>query len=300
MRTSTILCILAACCSFVGYAQKSSPEKALPKKLRKELSYIPGGSSVLGKDTTEVKAFFIKREEIKQQEYAAFLAHLRAAKEEETLRIAAIDSMGWLAVGPYNQPYVTYYHAHPAYAPYPIVNITYEAALAYCAWYEKELNKQLAGKYTAEVSLPTSAEWIRAVRGDNHFYTYAWGGPHLRNALGCALCNYAVVGDEAITRNAETRKPEVLTTAIVGPVVIAGHVSDNADILAPTYTYSPNHFGLYNMNGNAREMTATKGVCIGGSWRDTGYDVRNESIATYSTSACDLSFRPIVRLVAIP
>ncbi len=262
------------------------------------MSFIPGGKSVLEKDTTVVQAFFIKREEVKQQEYAAFLAHLRATKNEETLRIAAIDSMGWVAVGPHNQPYVTYYHSHPAYALYPIVNISYEAALAYCTWYEEELNKQLAGKYTAKVSLPTTSEWIRAVRGDEHFYHYAWGGPYLRNALGRALCNYAMVGDEAITRNAETRKPEVLTTAIAGPVLIAGHLSDNADILAPTYTYPPNLFGLHNMNGNAREMTVTKGVCIGGSWRDTGYDVRNESIASYSTSACDLSFRPIVRLVA--
>lgn len=269
----------------------------LPKKLRKELAYIPGGKSVLNKDTTVVTSFFMKREEVKQQEYASFLAHLRATKAEETLRIATVDSMGWAAVGPHNQPYVTYYHSHPAYAPYPIVNITYEAALAYCAWYEHELNKQLEGKYTATVTLPSTSEWIRAVRGDEHFYPYAWGGPYLRNALGRAMCNYAPVGDEAITRNTASRKPEVLTNAIVGPVIIAGYIRDNADILAPTYTYSPNMHGLYNMNGNAREMTATKGVCIGGSWRDTGFDVRNESLASYTNSACDLSFRPIVRLV---
>lgn len=290
------LLLFMFCAVYAGQAQKNDAQKMLPKDLRKTLSFIPGGKAVLEKDTAEVTDFFIHKTEVSQKEYGLFLAHLRHSNDQEKLRIAAIDSTAWRSIGAHNEPYVTYYHSHPAYADYPIVNISYEAALAYCAWYETELNKQLQGKYTAKVSLPTTHEWIRAVRGDNHFFVYAWGGPFLRNAQSRTLCNFVSIGDEAITRNPETRALEIMKGAGGSRLGVAGYHNDNADILAHVYAYSVNRFGLYNMNGNAREMTATKGLSIGGSWRDTGYDVRNESLSNYTTLAPDLGFRPIVRL----
>lgn len=293
---SFLLLLFMFCAVCAGYAQRNDAQKMLPKDLRKTLSFIPGGKAVLEKDTAVVTDFFILKTEVSQKEYGKFLAYLRQSNDQEKLRIAAIDSTAWRSIGAYNEPLVTYYHSHPAYADYPIVNISYEAALAYCAWYEIELNKQLQGKYTAKVSLPTAHEWIRAVRGDNHHFVYAWGGPYLRNAKAQTLCNYVSIGDESIARNPETRELEVKKGAGGGYMGVAGYLNDNAEILALVYAYPVNGFGLYNMNGNAREMTAAKGTSIGGSWRDTGYDVRNESLFNYTTLGPDLGFRPIVRL----
>lgn len=287
------------CCSLENIAQKNSELKMLPKTLRKAHSFIPGGKAVLEKDTAVVNDFFIQKTEVSQQEYGMFLAHLRQSDEQEKLRIATIDSTAWRVIGAYNEPYVTHYHSHPAYKDYPVVNISYEAALLYCQWYEAELNKQLQGKYTAKVSLPTAHEWIRAVRGDNHYFVYAWGGPFIRNAKCQTLCNFVSIGDESITRNPQTRELEVKKGVGGSYLGVAGYLNDKAETLAPAYLYPQNAFGLYNMNGNAREMTSSKGISIGGSWRDTGYDVRNESLSNYTTPAPDLGFRPLVRLQKI-
>ena len=49
------------------------------------------------------------------------------------------------------------------------------------------------------------------------------------------------------------------------------------------YAYGPHRFGLYNMNGNVAEMVADRDIVVGGSWKNTGYDVRNESCLLYTS-----------------
>ncbi|MEI8201577.1 MAG: hypothetical protein WCH34_01100 [Bacteroidota bacterium] len=51
--------------------------------------------------------------------------------------------------------------------------------------------------------------------------------------------------------------------------------------------------GIYNMCGNVAEMVAEKGIAVGGSWKDTGYDVRIESTINYSEPSPSIGFRPV-------
>ncbi len=251
----------------------------------------------MGKDTSKVDAFFITKMEVSQGEYDVFLKALSQTGDATKLRNASIDTTTWSAIGDGMSPYTKYYHSHPAYRNYPVVNIGFEAAVLYCRWLEENLETQLGGEYDVEATLPSRAEWIRAARGDNHFYKYAWGGPALRNAKGCVLCNYRNIGDEAISRNSTDNEYEVVSGESGSLMGVAGYLSDNADILAPVNAYSSNDFGVLNMNGNAREMTRENGLAVGGSWRDPGYDVRNESTSNYTGPAPDLGFRPVLRIV---
>jgi formylglycine-generating enzyme required for sulfatase activity len=57
---------------------------------------------------------------------------------------------------------------------WPIANISWREALAYCDWLENTLNASSPAKIGWRISLPTEAEWERAARGQRA-NVYPWG-----------------------------------------------------------------------------------------------------------------------------
>ena len=74
-------------------------------------------------------------------------------------------------------------------------------------------------------------------------------------------------------------------------------IGDNADVLAPSKSYWPNDFGIYNMNGNASEMISDGEFVVGGDWRSPGYDIRNESIKAYNGPSPEIGFRIVASYI---
>ncbi|MBC7226249.1 MAG: SUMF1/EgtB/PvdO family nonheme iron enzyme [Thermoflexales bacterium] len=113
---------------------------------------IPGGSFLFGEDRRPVMtmAFRIGRYPVTNAQYARFLAanpqHPVPYVDEEWAR-------------PYNWDPVT--RTYPeGKANHPVVLVSWEDAMAYCAW--------------AGVRLPTEEEWERAARGEDG-RAYPWG-----------------------------------------------------------------------------------------------------------------------------
>ncbi|MGB8705641.1 MAG: formylglycine-generating enzyme family protein, partial [Gillisia sp.] len=98
---------------------------------------------------------------------------------------------------------------------YPVVQVSYEDALAYCKW--------------AGTRLPTEAQWEYAARGGMGKSKYTWGN-----------------SDKELSAHANTWEGEFPTT---------NSKKDGFEGAAPVRSFPPNKFGLYDMAGNVWEWT---------------------------------------------
>lgn len=99
---------------------------------------------------------------------------------------------------------------------YPVVQVSYEDALAYCDW--------------ANRRLPTEAEWELASRAGSYGTIYNWGD------------------DESVLKEkANTWE---------GEFPVENTKADGFELRAPVKSYPPNAYGLYDMAGNVWEWTS--------------------------------------------
>lgn len=265
MKTKFILALIALLPLFSFLKNSKGEIKLLPKDYRKSFSFIPNGEVEINSSQQEVKAFYLSKTEVSNLEYRTFLNELKAQGKTAELSIAQIDSAGWRMQHSSYEPFVVHYHTHPAYNPYPVCNVSYEAALMYCEWLENKINgcsKDKSIKY--DVYLPSRAEWTRAANGNSINNKYAWGGPECRNAKGCYLANF------------NTQE-------------------DNASVTCLSFAYAPSVYDTYCMNGNVSEMVSEKGIAVGGSWLSKEEEITNTSFINYNSSSPSIGFRVALR-----
>lgn len=225
-------------------------------KLNKRIySSIPRGEFEWDGKLIPVNEFYLQTREVSNIDYKIFLFDLIKNRRENDYRIAAPVTSKWEKYGGNTNPYIQYYFSHQAYSNYPVVNITREAALLYCAWLSEEYERAYSDARKSRVInfyLPTDIEWMYAASSGGKFFPYPWGGPYLRNSKGEFLANHQAFKDE--------------------------RSRDQPEMLAPAHAYYPNEFGLYNMSGNAAEMITyhdTKEVGTkGGSWKSIAENIK--------------------------
>ncbi len=276
---------------FAGLLIQSSTQKEkLPsfavvnKRVSEYYGFVKSGQVLLENDTVAVQSFLMSKGEVTNFEYQIFLKDLLERGELEKYAIANIDSMNWRGENCFNQQYVEYYHKHPAYRNYPVVNISKEGAELYCEWATEKFNQLLPEKQQLKFRLPLKAEWLRAACGDDFDAVYTWKGAYLRNSKGLFLANFVRVGESSVARD---DKGEF----VIVPYGYARYDEYESDIIAASKSYFPNEFGIYNMNGNVAELLADSDEVIGGSWYDAGYDIRNRSVKKYTGSNPTVGFR---------
>jgi len=196
---------------------------------------------------------YASKYEVSNQQYNAFLNDLIRSQELSKYKIAEVDSTNWTRIYQFGEPFMTHYHRHPAYANYPVVNVSYEGAALFCEWLTEKYNSVPNRKFKKVVfRLPTEREWITAAKGGDDSAVYPWKGNDLTNKKNQPNCNWR-----------------------------SNLFVDNADITTTVKCYTPNAYGLYNMSGNVAEMIAEKGFTKGGSYRDGEEKMTIASIDDY-------------------
>jgi formylglycine-generating enzyme required for sulfatase activity len=293
MKTATfftLTLIVIFYTNVVLFAQNDA--KKIVKSLKQDFSFVPSGNAFVEGKEVSVQSFYMQNGEITNRQYLVFLNSLKSTGQLEKFKIAQIDTNQWVTSLGSMEAFKQYYHSHPAYLDYPVVNVSHAGALLYCEWLNENMGtvNGLPGVY--KFRLPERAEYIRAARGDNPTVNYSWKNNFLRNSEGQIMCNFLQFGSENIHKNEETNKFEVLILDMD-----LGGVNGSADIVAPSESYWPNEFGIYNLNGNVAEMIVQDGIAVGGSWQNTGYDVRIESKSTYTNPNPITGFRVVMTFI---
>jgi len=264
-------------------------------KMKKEnLVYIPAGTFYLNEDTISVMSMYMSPTEVTNAEYLKFVNDLKRNGNEKEYLIALPDSMKWCSKNAYNEPYVEHYFRHPAYADYPVVNITREGAELYCIWYTKKMLLKYPKSKFNDFRLPSREEWIYAAKGGLKNSPYPWGGPFTYNVDGKYLANFLHIGEHNVKRN---RKGDIVITK--GDEFSGAQLNDAADILAPSLSFNPNGYGLYNMAGNAAELIARDTVAMGGSWKSPGFDIRVTSEESATKAKPTIGFRMVSTYIPV-
>lgn len=278
-----LLFVLTSLLSFHHLAQSK-----IPKVLKKSYFYVPSGNVILEEDTVSVQGFYMYFQEVTNANYQEFLNWIEKEGTEKMKKTVQIQHQNWTSeeASFTSEALAEKYHTHPAYREFPVVNVSQEAALLYCQWLEEVFEKEYNLK--VKVRLPYHAEFIRAGAGSDLTASYAWKGLYMRNSEGQFLANFTRIPQSTISRN-KNGTLEIQTWK--------GKVSNSADLTAPSMSYFPSEYGLYNLNGNVAEMINEEGIAVGGSWMDYGYDIRLQSRKAYTNASCDIGFRPVFTIV---
>ena len=233
--------------------KKRNMLKALQKHDKDAYAYIPSGSFDYNGKTISVQAFYMGTTEVTNFEYRTFLFDLLIQNRNAEFLKAKPDQSQWnsLSNGK-TSPFSEHYFSHKAYNEYPVVNVSREGAELYCKWLSEELRKFVGekkeGSYN-DVRLPIRAEWVKAASVEGTMLPYPWGGPYVRDSRGLILVNHTPDSTEMVEFK------------------LSG-----SDITAPSKSYFPNEYGLYNMSGNVAEMVyaglaKSEPGTAGGSWK---------------------------------
>lgn len=203
---------------------------------------------------------FACKMEVTNREYSQFLAYLRVT-DTAFWRINLLDTTRWNEKLFYGEPYVKFYHIHPAYASYPVVNVSWKSATAYCEWLTEMYRQQPVKKYPGgHFRLPMREEWRAAARGTDKDAVFPWKGGSLVRSNGQIPANFTMLDQGTVLGETSYTARSIDVNAQSGGF-----------ITSEVRSYWPNSIGLYNMAGNVSEWVQENTGTIGGNWRSGGY-----------------------------
>lgn len=249
------------------------------------LAWIPAGTFTMGDNRTPIASPAFKAE-VKQ---GYWMSTTEITNEQFRALFPEHDSR---YIGQTWKDHTT--PGYPANQPQqPVVRISWNEANDFCHQLGKQLN--------CTVVLPTETQWEWAARAGS--MDDFWFGPATADFSAYENLADSTTVDLAVTGvDPKPMRPTDPMRAFWDFLPKVLEVNDRQLISAPVASYRPNPWGLYDMNGNVAEWTASdylpyplkekssataeKKVVRGGSWRER---------PTFSTSAARKAFQPWMR-----
>ncbi len=252
IRLSFFLVVAAVCAAFVSAPSK--PEFRPPGTVE----FTEG----LFFDETEISVFNWK-------EYQMWLEKEHGKSSQEYLASQPDTSL----FDHFYAPFAQHYFTHPAYRNYPMVCITYEQAVAFCAWRTdrvrelvlvRKVDRNLEEIPCITYRLPSKEEWELAAASP-------------------------------LNKKSLKKLPKVYQE-MDAPYNLKGQYDQSAaggtfDFTSPVDVGARNSFGMQNLFGNVAEMVNQKGIAKGGSWDHTLEESALTNDLTYSEGTEWLGFR---------
>lgn len=206
-----------------------------------------------------------------------------------------------------------------SYDDYPVVNITHEAAVAYCDWLTEQYNSSGKKKYKeATFRLPKLNEWQIVALGSPTFQSWQWDENEVEvsipdnpnDMIGKMKKKIPVKGSDIrypwfgaynYRNKAQNNKNcwlgnfKIPKDAIV--CVAYRTDGDGFSITGKVGSYFPNDMGFYDVVGNVAEMVNEKGKACGGSWNHAPEESTITSVMNYMGVDETVGFRVFMEVM---
>ena len=296
-----ILFLLVLTCLILKLSAQS--HKELQNKINKFTKsypawvYIPESSFKTPDHVINEGGFLIFKTEVSNLDWKEFIAYTSKQKGKEAADVMLPDTLLWLNLEKYAD-FVEYYYGRSNYSYFPVVNISYAQAEAYCKWLEDFYNSRKNKFYKkVTVSMPTEKEWTYAAMGGNQQAVFSWPGEAVYGSKNELLGNFYQVNQANIVYG------EGQLLQIGEKLSAYNWLNPGENSPAQASSFQPNAYGLYNMSGNVAEFVKTAegetGHTKGGSWGDPGYylQINTKQECTIKNSASPFrGFRPVLKM----
>ncbi|MGC4023343.1 MAG: SUMF1/EgtB/PvdO family nonheme iron enzyme [Cyclobacteriaceae bacterium] len=267
--------------------------------------------------------FYAQYTEVSNEEYNFFLSYLSSHALTDLYEKYKFD------LSAYTEPALSYMKGYSMsiaptkknkfFTQYPAVNMTYEAANAYCEWLTDQYNHSPEHKFKkVKFRLPTISEWQIGALGFKGFTS--WNLDENIMTVGVPPDSVAELNMKGKSTKLSAKnvsypwwgafnyrnKPQNRRNCFLGNFRVPDDCKqcqipklsgDGWTMMAPTACYFPNNIGLFDVVGNVAEMTNEKGKACGGSWNHFPQQSTIRSINTYDNPQSDIGFRVFMEVI---
>ena len=270
---------------------------------------------------------YVADSEVNNKDYWFYLDYLHKNGYQELYRESVVDRSKY---DPVTASFLDNYHYSPTnaeaqkskadknymkrYNDYPAMDMTYDAANAYCDWLSFQYNNQPTRKYKkVKFRLPERKEWIMAALGYKNFQSWELSQNKIKAQtrdgrkkssgeydLGQYVIDYPWGLANFDFRNKIRNEHECYLANIKASDEVscpAGIKGDGFTLTSPIMTYFPNNLGLFDVIGNVAEMTNVDGIAMGGSWNHQPEESTIKSINEYEGSDISVGFRLFMEVI---
>jgi formylglycine-generating enzyme required for sulfatase activity len=292
------------------------------------LTFVSAGvisKGIEGKYKLVKENIYAGETEVTNQDYNAFLRYLKDNKLDDIYTVSNFDLSKYEGA---SLALMKNYHIdrQPVkkeryFTNYPVINISYKGAMAYCEWLTEQYNHTAERKFKkVKFRLPTLNEWRMAALGYKNFQSWEINENQIELAITkdpnveiCKNCPKKLIpfAESGILypwygaynyRN----KPLNSRGCSLGnfqwpdgqkhcnPKLVT---PDGFVLTSPVQAYFPNGMGLYDVVGNVAEMINEEGKACGGSWNHTPDESTIMSINNYDGPDSAIGFRVFMEVI---